>query len=99
MSSRDHRAGHKASSGRNARWRRIVVLGAAIGFLAATGYLASSLLLPAGGAPKLVVDRTVIDFGDVSYGRFVTAEFMLSNAGAGALRITDGPVVKVLQGC
>lgn len=68
--------------------------------VATAGSLAGSpAALSAGGTPKLVVDRTVIDLGDVSYGRFVTAQFTLRNAGDAVLTITETPIVKVLKGC
>jgi hypothetical protein len=98
----DRRGGQSAPSRPSARsrpWRPIVTLGAAVAILGAAISLAAPLVLSRGGAPKLVVDRTVIDFGDVGYGKLVTAEFTLSNAGDGPLRITDAPIVKVLKGC
>lgn len=82
---------------RRPRWWQVATLSVMV---AAAGYLAwSPAVLSAGGTPKLMVDRTVIDFGDVSYGRFVTAQFKLTNAGDGILSITEAPIVKVLKGC
>ena len=54
---------------------------------------------PPGGTPKLVVDRDVIDLGNVPFETRVRAAFTLSNAGDGALRLEDVPRVKVLAGC
>jgi hypothetical protein len=54
--------------------------------------------LVAGGTPRLVVDRTTLDVGDVRFYRFVEAVFTLTNAGDGVLAI-DGWSVTVAKGC
>ena len=82
-----------------ARWTPRALAAVALA-VAAIGYLAwSPAVLAAAGTPKLVVDRTVIDFGDVSYGRYVTAEFTLTNAGDAVLTINEAPLVKAVKGC
>jgi hypothetical protein len=52
-----------------------------------------------GGTPRLTVDRTTIDFGDVPFDRFVDARFTLANAGDGVLTIAGRPPVTATQGC
>ncbi len=85
---------------RSPRRRRIAVVALAVVLLgAAAVYALWRAGGPAGeGAPRLAVDRTEADFGDVPFNRFVTAEFRLSNAGHGPLRLDVSPV-RVVQGC
>lgn len=52
-----------------------------------------------GGTPRLVVDRTMIDLGDLPYDRFVEANFTLTNAGDGVLAIAERPKVGATKGC
>jgi hypothetical protein len=54
---------------------------------------------PPGGTPRLVLDRDVIDFGNVRFGTPVEAVFALSNAGDGILRLSEVPRVIVVDGC
>lgn len=54
---------------------------------------------PAADAPRLVVDRQQIDFGQVPLDIPVKATFQLSNAGGQPLQIVSQPVVEVRQGC
>lgn len=59
------------------------------------------VLAPAAGAaagPKLAIDRSVIDFGDVAYNTTVRAEFRLQNVGDAPLELKTGRV-RVLVGC
>lgn len=51
------------------------------------------------GDPRLVVDRGVIDLGDVPVGRWASATFTLRNAGDAPLRFSDAPWVKAVAGC
>ncbi|HSF29483.1 MAG TPA: hypothetical protein VLK82_03285 [Candidatus Tectomicrobia bacterium] len=51
------------------------------------------------GAPRLVVDRTEIDLGDLPYGQRTTAVFTLTNAGQGVLKIIEDPAVEAIKGC
>ncbi len=51
------------------------------------------------GAPKLQVDREMIEFGDVKLGKTVEAIFVLSNVGDKLLQITEKPYIEVLEGC
>lgn len=50
-------------------------------------------------APRLVVDRQQIDFGQVPLDIPVKATFQLSNVGGQPLQIVSQPVVEVKQGC
>lgn len=52
-----------------------------------------------GGAPKLQVDQTSIDFGDVPLNKIVKASFKLRNIGDGTLTISHPPVPEVVEGC
>lgn len=51
------------------------------------------------GKPNLVVDKPVVDFGDVHFGSPVTAVFKVSNSGDQPLQILQQPRLEVLQGC
>jgi hypothetical protein len=51
------------------------------------------------GGPRLVVDRQEIDFGQVSFNKFVQARFRLKNVGDRPLRIATGPRVEAVEGC
>jgi hypothetical protein len=51
------------------------------------------------GAPRLKVDRDVIDFGDVRLGQTVTAEFTVTNVGDQPLRFSETPYVELVEGC
>ncbi|MEJ5199569.1 MAG: hypothetical protein WHX53_11655 [Anaerolineae bacterium] len=50
-------------------------------------------------APRLAVDRTLIDFGKVPLDVPVRATFRLSNVGDRPLQILKQPVVEVKAGC
>jgi hypothetical protein len=80
------------------RWAALVALG-----LIAVG--AVGLWCPAGAGeassrtPRLVVDRTEIDLGDLPFDQRTTAVFTLTNAGNGVLNIIEEPPVEVVKGC
>jgi hypothetical protein len=52
-----------------------------------------------GGKPRLGVDRTEVDLGDLPYGAPAKAVFTLTNTGDGLLKIVGEPQVKILKGC
>ena len=51
------------------------------------------------GAPRLKVDREVIDFGDVRLGEWVQADFRVTNVGDQPLRFSETPWVELVEGC
>jgi hypothetical protein len=51
------------------------------------------------GAPKLKVDKSDVDLGNVQLGQTVEVAFELTNAGDRQLRFTDVPYVEVVEGC
>lgn len=51
------------------------------------------------GAPALVADQEMIDYGDVRLGTPVTTEIRVSNVGSKDLRFTRAPYVEVKEGC
>jgi hypothetical protein len=50
-------------------------------------------------SPKLAVDRTEIDFGQVPFNKVVKANFKISNEGGSPLQIIGAPRVEVITGC
>lgn len=51
------------------------------------------------GAPRLAVDQTTIDEGDVKLGQTVRSAFRLQNVGDQPLAILGEPQVQVVEGC
>ena len=85
---------------RRGRWRwavmgALVVVGAGAGtfWWMSTGPDAS------GGAPRLVVDREVVELGDIPFEAPARVVFTLTNAGDGTLKIAEVPRVKAVEGC
>jgi len=52
-----------------------------------------------GGRPRLVLDREVIDLGDLQFETPARVVFTLANAGDGRLKIAEELSVKVVKGC
>jgi len=52
----------------------------------------------AGGTPKLALDRTEIDLGDLRFNTPAYAAFTITNTGDGLLTLKASPV-RVVQGC
>jgi hypothetical protein len=50
------------------------------------------------GGPRLAVDRTQFDYGNVAYNEPVEATYRLKNVGDEAV-IIDPPSIKTLEGC
>lgn len=50
------------------------------------------------GGPRLAVDRTVVDEGNVAYEHTVTATYRLKNVGDQPLNLQK-PTVQTLEGC
>jgi poly-beta-hydroxyalkanoate depolymerase len=51
------------------------------------------------GAPQLVVDKHVVDFGAVPYRKLIEATFELSNGGKEVLEFIEAPYIEVVKGC
>ncbi len=54
---------------------------------------------PHDGAPKLVIDKDVIDFGAVPYRKMIHATFELTNGGKEVLEFAEAPYIEVVKGC
>lgn len=59
----------------------------------------SGVAITVSGKPNVAVDKSVIDFGDVQFGKPVTAVFKVSNTGDQPLKLLQPPHLEVLQGC
>jgi hypothetical protein len=80
------------------RWETLAVLGLiAIGI--AAGWCPAKAGSAAVGGPRLVVDRTEVDLGDLPFDTPAKAVFTLTNAGDGVLTLLGEPQVKILKGC
>lgn len=51
------------------------------------------------GKPRVALDKTQIDFGQVKLDKTVQATFRISNVGDQPLKILDKPLVEVQRGC
>jgi hypothetical protein len=51
------------------------------------------------GAPKLVVDQTLVDEGYLQYNVPVRTTYRLSNVGDRPLKIVGQPTVELVEGC
>ena len=85
---------------RRPRWRRaalgvivLVALGAG-----AFWWLSEAQDRP-GGRPRLVLDREVVDLGNLPFEAPARVAFTLTNAGEGSLRLDGVPRVQLLKGC
>lgn len=54
---------------------------------------------PHDGAPRLLVDKQVVDFGAVPYRKKIDATFELSNGGREVLEFMEAPYIEVVKGC
>lgn len=54
---------------------------------------------PHDGAPRLVVDKEVVDFGAVPYRKMIEAKFEIMNGGKEVLEFTEAPYIEVVKGC
>ncbi|HEY3341235.1 MAG TPA: hypothetical protein VGK81_04415 [Anaerolineae bacterium] len=100
----------KARQENNALIKVLIVMFSAVA-VALTGFLVWSLATGGSstgtpkvtpevtGAPKLKVDREVIDLGDIKLGNTTQATFVLTNISDQPLKITDPPYIEVLEGC
>lgn len=51
------------------------------------------------GTPRLAVDQSTIDEGDVKLGKSIRTAFRLQNVGDQPLQILGEPQVEVIEGC
>lgn len=51
------------------------------------------------GEPRLKVEKTVIDRGNIKLGTLVRDDIRVTNIGDQPLRFTDTPYIEVLEGC
>jgi hypothetical protein len=51
------------------------------------------------GAPRVEVDQTSLDFGDVRFEMPVEGVFRVSNVGTKPLTIVGEPIVELIEGC
>jgi hypothetical protein len=54
---------------------------------------------PHDGAPRLLVDKEMVDFGAVPFRKKIEATFELSNGGREVLEFTAAPYIEVVKGC
>lgn len=89
------------------RWRSVLILGAiGLTLLAGIGtWLFLQKSVPVSFAaqqsegPHLAVDKELIDFGPVPFGRMVSARFRVRNVGDLPLRLAVDPRVEAIEGC
>jgi len=79
-------------------WWPWAALGTVVVIVAAIGMVWWGLSA-SGGRSRLVLDREVIDLGDLPFEAPAKAVFTLANAGDGRLEIAGDLPVKVLKGC
>jgi len=80
------------------RW---FILGGALVLLAVIAGVVFSWMRPPtpSGSPRAEIDKSEIDFGDVSFEKPVEAVFTVKNVGDAPLRILNEPYTELLQGC
>lgn len=87
---------------------RLIWIGAVVGvlLLVAGGIAlwkglgkAPTIPLQVTGAPRLSVDQTTIDEGDVRLNKTIRSAFRLQNVGDQPLQILGEPQVEVVEGC
>ena len=75
----------------------LLVIFAGVSFLGRSN--SSRAPIEVAGQPRLKVDRSSIDLGDVSLGTTVEASFVLTNVGDQPLSLTQAPYIEVIEGC
>ncbi len=56
-------------------------------------------IIEANGEPRLKVEKTLIDHGDVKLGTPVRDDIRVTNIGDQPLRFTEMPYIEILEGC
>lgn len=79
----------------------VILAVTAIGLLLARqgGQTSEGSAVNGAASPRLEVDQSRIDFGDVPVNQMVKASFKLSNTGDGVLNVVAPPVPEVVEGC
>jgi len=90
----------KEPQARRRPWR-LVVLGALllIAAGAASFWWLSEAQNASAGRPRLVVDRTEVDLGDLPFNAPAKVVFTLTNAGGSPLDLSENPPVRAVKGC
>jgi len=83
---------------RNSRTRWAVV-GAVLVIGIAAGWWISGGPDAWGDRPRLVLDREVVDLGDLPFDAPARVVFTLTNAGPGLLKLAGVPRVEAVKGC
>ena len=102
---RIRRLQHRSTrAARPSRWIIGLLLAAALLLVAAAAYAlsgsgANSAAVEVSGAPRLRVDRELVDLGDIPLGRTVQVDFRLTNVGDQPLRFAEMPYIEVVEGC
>lgn len=89
-----------SDSSRSRRWAVVAAFAGGLVVLSGAGALLSRPAPPpVSGPPRLAVDRPETDLGRQPFDRFVTASFVVTNAGGEPLRLDGSPPVEVALGC
>ena len=101
---RKPRQKNNQKTSRQISWHWLAVVGALLlivgGVVIWTSSQNSSPVMPqATGAPRLVVDQTMVDEGYLQYNVPVRTTFRLSNVGDQPLKIVGQPMVELVEGC
>jgi hypothetical protein len=80
-------------------WKRWVVLAGVLVVGLLGGWWMAGGLDRWGEPPRLVLDREVVDLGDLPYGAPARVVFTLTNAGPGTLKLAGVPTVEAVKGC
>jgi hypothetical protein len=76
----------------------VVLGGVAFAVLGSRGG-AAKVTIEVQGAPRLKVNQSKVDLGNVPLGQTVEVSFQVSNAGDQPLRLAQTPYVEVVEGC
>ncbi|RME74295.1 MAG: hypothetical protein D6784_10250, partial [Chloroflexi bacterium] len=76
----------------------VLILGGAV-FLWQANDTDASFTPVVEGAPRLAVDRTEVDEGDVPLNKMIRSSFTLTNVGDQPLQIMGEPEVELVEGC
>ena len=80
-------------------WRRWAVIGGVLVVGMAAVWWVSGGPNVGGEKPRLVVDREVVDLGDLPFDTPARVVFTLTNSGEGTLTLAGVPRVEAIKGC